>query len=319
MKLLRYESNGFARVGIFRHGHVLSIPTNLGVLEILNLPRNQRDELELQAGRSHIVPIDKVKLLPPVEPRVLRDFVTFEGHIAGMKKNEPGDGSVPEPWYETPVSLLINPYTVKASGEPIPVPPLTQAMDYELEVAVILRKPAVDVTPEEAKDLIAGYCILNDWSARDIQSREMLVGLGPSKGKDFATSLGPWITTPDELEQYRDGDRYDLPMSVSVNGTVMGEYNLKFMSWSFEELISHSSRGSYVGAGDVLASGTAHGGSLAEHWAKAKSRENPAPLKAGDVVTMTVEGLGTLWNPIVPTVSPGHTIPRARRTVSEGH
>lgn len=319
MKLLRYEHNGLEKVGIFSHGEVMDLPTQLSVLEILNLPRELRDRLESQAGRYHRIPLDKVKLLPPVEPRVVRDFVTFEGHIAGMKKNEPGDGSVPEPWYETPVSLMINPYTLKASGQPVPVPPLTQAMDYELEVAVILRKPAVDVTAEEAADCIAGYAILNDWSARDIQSREMLVGLGPSKGKDFATTLGPCITTPDELEQYREGDRYNLKMSVSVNGTEMGSYNLKFMSWSFEELISHSSRGSYVGAGDVLASGTAHGGSLAEQWAKAKSREFPAPLKAGDVVSMTVEGLGTIWNPIVPTVSPGHTIPRARRIDSEGH
>jgi len=319
MKILRYESNGFAHVGIFSHGLVLDLPTNLDLLEVLNLPREERDLLEQQAGRYYKCPIEQAKLLPPVEPRVVRDFVSFEGHIAGMKKNEPGDGSVPEPWYETPVSLMINPYTLKGCGEPVAVPPLTQAMDYELEVAVILRKPAVDLTAEEAEDVIAGYAILNDWSARDIQSREMLVGLGPSKGKDFATSLGPWITTPDELEQYREGNRYSLPMSVSVNGVEMGSYNLKYMSWSFAELISHSSRGSYVGAGDVLASGTAHGGSLAEQWAATKQRVTPAPLKAGDVVSMTVEGLGTLWNPIVPTVSPGHTIPRATRTVSEGH
>lgn len=318
MKLLRYESNGFARVGIFSHGQVMSIPTNLSVMEILNLPQAERDFLELHQGRSHRIDIDKVKLLPPVEPKVIRDFVTFHGHISGMKKAEPGNGQVPEAWFESPVSLLINPYTVKASGQPIPVPPLTKAMDYELEVAVILKKPAVDVTPEEAKDLIGGYCILNDWSARDLQSREMSVGLGPSKGKDFATSIGPWITTADEMEQYRDGDRFDLPMSVSVNGQVMGEYNLKYMGWSFEELISHSSRGSYVGAGDVLASGTAHGGSLAEKWAAAGSRENPAPLQAGDVVTMTVKGLGTLWNPIVPTVSPGHQVGRAR-VEDDGH
>lgn len=318
MKILRYESNGFAHLGVFTHGMVMDLPTRLSLLEVLNLPRQERDRLEGQVGRFFKAPLDKVKLLPPVEPRVVRDFVSFHGHISGMKKAEPGDGSVPAAWFESPVSLLINPYTVKASGAPIPVPPLTKAMDYELEVAVILRKPAVDVTPEEAKDLIAGYCILNDWSARDLQSREMSVGLGPSKGKDFATTLGPWITTPDELEQYREGDRYALPMSVSVNGKEMGSYNLKYMSWSFEELISHSSRGSYVGAGDVLASGTAHGGSLAEHWAKNGSRENPAPLQSGDVVTMTVEGLGTIYNPIVPTVSPGHTV-GAARIPNEGH
>ena len=318
MKLLRYLANGFPKVGIFSHGLVMDLPTQLSVLEILNLPQDLRERLESQAGRYHRIPLDKVQLLPPVEPKVVRDFVSFHGHISGMKKAEPGDGSVPEAWFETPVSLLINPYTVKASGQPIPVPALTKAMDYELEVAVILRKPAEDVTPEQASDLIGGYCILNDWSARDLQSREMSVGLGPSKGKDFATTIGPWITTPEELEKYREGDRYALPMSVSVNGKEMGSYNLKYMSWSFEELISHSSRSSYVGAGDVLASGTAHGGSLAEHWAKNGSRENPAPLQAGDVVTMTVEGLGTIYNPIVPTVSPGHTVGRAR-IADEGH
>jgi 2-keto-4-pentenoate hydratase/2-oxohepta-3-ene-1,7-dioic acid hydratase in catechol pathway len=126
----------------------------------------------------------------------------------------------------------------------------------------------------------------------------MSVGLGPSKGKDFATTIGPFITTPDELEQYREGDRLALEMSVSVNGVRMGGDNLKNMGWSFEQMISHASRSSYVGAGDVLASGTAHSGSLAEHWSKNKSQTPPA-LEPGDIVEMTVTGLGTIRNRIV--------------------
>jgi 2-keto-4-pentenoate hydratase/2-oxohepta-3-ene-1,7-dioic acid hydratase in catechol pathway len=144
----------------------------------------------------------------------------------------------------------------------------------------------------------------------------MAVGLGPSKGKDFASTLGPWIVTPDELEKYREGDRLALDMSVSVNGVEIGRDNSRQMSWSFEELASHASRGSIVGAGDVLASGTCGGGALSEVWSRTGKRE-PGPLQVGDVVEMTIQGIGTIRNKIVEQVSPGHTVPKARRTYNE--
>ena len=298
MQIVRYLHNKFPHLGVISHGRILDLPEGMTVLQVLNLPRPERDYLEGQAGKRFNAPMDSVVLLPPVEPKAMRDYVSFEGHIAGMKKSEPGDGSVPKHWYEAPVFYFMNPHTIYGGNADVPAPAYTQKLDYELEVAVILKKPAVNITPEEAEDYIAGYCILNDWSARDAQKAEMSVGLGPSKGKDFATTLGPWITTPDSLEKYREGDRYNLDMSVSVNGVRLGGDNLKNQSWSFAQMISHASRSSYVGAGDVLGSGTAHTGCLAELW-NAGNTDAPSTLKPGDIVEMTVTGLGTIRNRVV--------------------
>jgi 2-keto-4-pentenoate hydratase/2-oxohepta-3-ene-1,7-dioic acid hydratase in catechol pathway len=316
VRIARYEHSGLTQIGIIRHGLVNSIQGATDVLGIINMPIAQRNLLEAQAGRHQRVPIEDVRFLPPIEPRAMRDFVAFEAHIAGMKKSEGGDGSIPEAWFEAPAFLFMNPWSLIGATDDLPMPPLTAALDFELEVAAIVSKPTRDVSPADAASHIAGYCILNDWSARDIQRREMQVGLGPSKGKDFASTLGPWITTLDELEQYRDGDRLDLPMSVSVNGVELGSDSTKNLSWSFEEMLSHASRGAMVGPGDVIATGTCGSGALSETWSRSGSR-TPPPLAVGDVVTMTVEGLGTISNTIVEATSPGIQVPRARRTYSE--
>ncbi|AWR20681.1 fumarylacetoacetate hydrolase family protein [Aurantimicrobium photophilum] len=317
MRIARYQHNGFPHLGVIRDGKILSLQTNLTLLEVLALPRRERDYLEGQAGKYFRAPADSVKYLTPVEPRAMRDFLSFEAHVAGMKKSFDGDGTIPDAWFEAPGFYFMNPWATSGSTDDIPMPPLTKRLDFELEMAVVILKEARDVSVEEAGDYIAGYCIFNDWSARDIQANEMKVGLGPNKGKDFNNTFGPWITTPDELEQYRDGDRYDLEMVVKVNGVEYGRDSCKNMSWSFEELISHASRGTVVGAGDVLASGTAGMGAMSEHWSRSKQNETPAPLQVGDVVEMTIEGLGMLCNTVTECVSPGHTVPRARRTYSE--
>lgn len=318
MQLVRYFHNRYEHLGVIWHDRILNLPEGLTVMQVLNMDLKDRDYMQGQAGKHFNAPIDSVQLLPPVDPKAMRDFVTFEGHIAGMKKSEPGDGTVPAHWYEAPVFYFMNPHTVYGGNADIPAAAYTASMDYELEVAVILKKPAVNVTPEEARELIAGYCILNDWSARDVQKKEMSVGLGPSKGKDFATTIGPWITTPEELEKYREGDRLALDMSVSVNGVRMGGDNLRNMGWSFEQMISHASRSSYVGVGDVLASGTAHSGSLAEHWSKNKS-QTPPPLKPGDVVEMTVTGLGTIRNRIVEPLGADIDLGPVKRVPLDDH
>lgn len=312
MRIARYEDNGFAHVGIVRKGKVNSLPDGTDLLEVLNLPREERNRLEATAGRYHRLPLEDVRFLPPIEPRAMRDFVAFEEHITGMKMSEGGDGSVPEAWYEAPAFLFMNPWSLTGPNDDIPMPPITRALDFELEVAAIVGTAARDLTPAEAGKHIVGYTILNDWSARDVQGREMKVGLGPSKGKDFANTLGPWITTPDELEQYRSNDRLGLEMSVSINGVEVGRDNLANLSWSFEELLAHASRDAWVGPGDVIATGTCASGSLAEAWSRT-GVHNPPPLKVGDVVSMTVEGLGTITNRIIEQRSPGHTVPPARR------
>ncbi|HKT55609.1 MAG TPA: fumarylacetoacetate hydrolase family protein, partial [Microbacterium sp.] len=306
--------NGIVHTGRIQHGAIQDLPGDPEILDLLTGPEDRRRDLLVRAGRQQRLPIGQATFAVPVQPRAMRDFLVFEAHIAGMKKNEPGDGTVPPQWYEAPAFLFMNPWSVLPTGADVPMPPGTQRLDFELEVAMVVKRTVRDVPLEEAHEHIAGFAILNDWSARDIQAGEMRIGLGPSKGKDFATTLGPWITTPDELEQYREGDRYALDMSVAVNGEVVGTDNLRRMSWSFEEMLVHASRDAWVGAGDVLATGTASQGALSERWARAGGELVVPPLQVGDVVTMTVQGLGTIENRIVETVSPGHRAPRARRT-----
>jgi 2-keto-4-pentenoate hydratase/2-oxohepta-3-ene-1,7-dioic acid hydratase in catechol pathway len=161
--------------------------------------------------------------------------------------------------------------------------------------------------------------VLNDWSARDLQRREMKVNLGPAKGKDSATTLGPWLVTADELEPYRDADGFlALDMRVSVNRAEVGQDLLSNMGWPFEDLISYASRGTWVRAGDVLGSATCgNGGCLAELGGR-RGELSPPPLQPGDVVEMTVEGIGTIRNRVVPgrelpTVPPARPRSRARK------
>ena len=158
---------------------------------------------------------------------------------------------------------------------------------------------------------------MNDWSARDIQGREMKLKLGPSKGKDFATTIGPWVVTADELDGYRDADGFlDLEMTVSVNGEQVGADRSGHMGWSFEQLVSHASRASWVKAGEVLASGTCASGSLAESWGRTGSL-TPPPLQPGDVVEMSIEHIGTIRNRVVETGDTAPAAPAARRRVRE--
>ncbi|KWR72408.1 fumarylacetoacetate hydrolase family protein [Arthrobacter sp. W1] len=316
MKLATFEHHGFQHLGVVRKGWVHLLDTRLSAIEVLSLDPAERNLLDTTAGRRFRAPLEDVKLLPPVQPRAMRDFLGFEAHISGMKKGFDGNGSVPEPWYEAPGFLFMNPWSLLGSGSEIPMPPHTQALDFELEVAAIVGREARDVPAEQADDYIVGYAILNDWSARDIQQREMQVGLGPNKGKDFANTLGPWITTTDELEEYRQGDRLALEMTVSVNGVEMGRDNLANLSWSFEEMLAHASRDAIVGPGDVLATGTCKSGALSEIWSRTGARV-PAPLQVGDTVQMSVTGLGSISNTITETRSPGHLVPAARRTYSE--
>lgn len=316
MKLAAFEHHGFAHLGIVRNGWMHLLETRLSALEVLSLAPAERNQLEATAGRRFRAPLEDVQLLPPIQPRAMRDFLGFEAHISGMKKGFDGNGFVPEPWYEAPGFLFMNPWSLVGSGAPVPMPPHTQALDFELEVAAIVGHEARDVPVEKAREYIIGYAIFNDWSARDIQQREMQVGLGPNKGKDFANTLGPWITTADELEQYRQGDRLALDMSVRVNGVQVGQDNLANLSWSFEQMLTHASRDALVGAGDVLATGTCRSGALSETWSRTGTR-SPAPLQVGDTVEMSVTGLGTISNTITKTRSPGHLVPAARRTYSE--
>lgn len=261
--------------------------------------------------------VSDVRLLAPLQPPTVRDFVTFEEHVEGVRKSVDGAAGVPERWYAAPTFYFTNPYAVYGPHDDIPVPPGSSVLDFELEVAAVIGREGRDLSPEQARDHIVGYTVFNDWSARDLQSAEMKVGLGPCKGKDTATTLGPYLVTADELERYRDADGFlRLALTAEINGEVVGKDLLSNMSWTFEEMVAYASRGTVVRPGDVLGSGTCgNGGCLAELWG-VRGRQDPAPLKPGDTVTLTVEGIGTVSNTVVRGVDP-LPVPAARRRSRE--
>ncbi|MHB9849058.1 fumarylacetoacetate hydrolase family protein [Streptomyces krungchingensis] len=314
MKIAAYEDP--ARGGDWlRHGVVVDemlhpLPAGTSLLELLAASPDQ-DEL---LGRcEQPVRWEEVRLGPPLQPASIRDFITFERHYEGTALLT--GGGVPDAWYEAPAFYFTNPYAVLGAGDEVPVPPGCGLFDFELEVAAVIGRDGFNLTVEEAVDHIVGYTILNDWSARDLQGREMQVGLGPAKGKDTATTLGPWLVTPDELDPYRRGDRYELAMTAQVNGEVIGSDVLSSAAWSFPELVAYASRGTVVKAGDVLGSGTCQGGCLAELWGR-NGALTPPPLAVGDVVTLTVEGIGTISNTVVEG-PPVHPVPAARRLTEQ--
>jgi 2-keto-4-pentenoate hydratase/2-oxohepta-3-ene-1,7-dioic acid hydratase in catechol pathway len=248
-------------------------------------------------------PLGNVRLLAPLDPPSIRDFSVFEQHIEGIMQGIGPDRLVPEAWYRSPFCYFSNPGAVTGPGDAIPVPPGSQDLDLELEVAAIIARPGRDLAPEEAGGYIAGYTIFNDWSARDLQNEEMKLGLGICKGKDFANTLGPWIVTPDELEPFRSGDRLDLDLRAAINGRELGDDTLANMAWSFEELISYASRGTWIRPGDVLGSGTCGSGCLFELRGR-HGRDAYPPLVAGDTVTLSVQGIGNLTNTVVTGSDP---------------
>jgi 2-keto-4-pentenoate hydratase/2-oxohepta-3-ene-1,7-dioic acid hydratase in catechol pathway len=319
MRFATWEADGHVHAGVVSDAGLHPFADRTTVLDVVRagLPA------ALEHGEATLAeaptPPAAVRLLPPLTPPTVRDFVTFEEHVEGVVASVAGGAGVVPEWYEAPTFYFTNPYALVGAFDDVPVPPGSKLLDFELEVAVVVGRDGASLTPEQAREHVFGYTVLNDWSARDLQRREMRVQLGPAKGKDFATTLGPWLVTADELESRRDGDGFlALDMRVAVNGAEIGQDLLSNMGWPFEELIAYASRGAQVRAGDVLGSGTCgNGGCLAELWGR-RGTVDPPPLRPGDVVEMTVEGIGTIRNRVVagvelPSVRPARARPRARK------
>ena len=238
-------------------------------------------------------PYASLRLRAPIpQPPTVRDFMTFERHVEGMARMGGPDAGPPEQWYEAPAFYFTSPYAIQGPQDDVRIPPGCTRFDFELEVAAVIGRGGRDLTVDEAESHIAGYVLMNDWSARDLQFAEMQVRLGPVKGKDSATTLGPVFVTPDELEPYRAGNAYGLRMTAAVNGTVVGEDVWSNMAFSYAQMIAYASRGTEVRTGDIFGSGTCGGGCLAELWGRRGPDAHP-PLTPGDTVTLNVEHLGT--------------------------
>ncbi|MFF8652929.1 fumarylacetoacetate hydrolase family protein [Streptomyces huasconensis] len=313
MRFASYEHLGRRRLGVVEDdGRLRPVPGHDSLLDLLRtggLHEAGAAALGTPAGPK----LGDVTLLSPLRPPTVRDFVTFEEHVEGVRRSVDGTAGVPAQWYEAPTFYFTNPYAIVGPYDDVPMPPGSSVLDFELEVAAVIGREGRDLTPEQARDHIVGYTILNDWSARDLQSAEMRVGLGPCKGKDTVTTLGPVLVTADELEPYRDTDGFlRLALTAEVNGEVIGQDLLSNMSWTFEEMVAYASRGTYVMPGDVLGSGTCgNGGCLAELWG-VRGEQSPPPLKPGDTVTLTVEGIGAVSNTVAPGTDPA-PVPTARK------
>jgi len=319
MRFATYTAGGEVRAAVVSDAGLHPFQAGTTMLDLVRAGLSAARAAGAEALREPAVPPAGVRLLPPLDPPTVRDFVAFEEHVEGVVASV-GDGAgvVPE-WYEAPTFYFTNPYALIGAHDDVPVPPGSRMLDFELEVAVVIGRDGASLTPAQAAEHVFGYTIFNDWSARDLQRREMKVNLGPAKGKDSATTLGPWLVTADELSGYVDGDGFlALDMRVSVNGAEVGQDLSSNMGWPFEELIAYASRGTWVRAGDVLGSGTCgNGGCLAELWGR-RGTQNPPPLQPGDVVEMTVEGIGTIRNRVVPgldlpAVRPARPRPRLRK------
>lgn len=249
-----------------------------------------------------ILDLDQAQLLAPIpQPPSVRDFMAFEDHVKTAMERVGKD--VHPVWYEQPVFYFSNPAGVIGPADPVPVSPGSSMFDYELEIAAIVGKGGSDLDPATAEEHIAGYAILADWSARDLQMSEMAVGLGPAKAKDGATTIGPWLVTPDELAPYRDGNGFRLEMSASVNGRAYSRGVWSSVYWSFGQMLAYASRGTTLRPGDVIGSGTVGTGCILELSAVPGSQEYPW-LAPGDQVTLEVDHLGRLSCDIVAGPDP---------------
>ena len=233
----------------------------------------------IEAMEEAAVIPDNPVFITPLDPPAYRDFMAFEGHFSfGYRwRGLP----VPDVLYEFPVSYMGSVQGIIGPDEEVPWPHFTRHMDFELELGIVIGRRGRDVRPESAHEYVAGYTILNDFSARDIQLREMASGLGPSKGKHFASAVGPWIATPDEVPS--EG----LRMSARVNGETWCDTSSSEIMWSVSEIVAWASSGENIAAGTLLGTGTANGGSGVELGKK---------LAPGDLVELEIENLGVLRN-----------------------
>jgi fumarylacetoacetate (FAA) hydrolase len=324
MKLVSYIRNYEERAGIFYENNVYDIQENVSdkkadcpstIGEILKgedrLMSVLADVFEkIKNGNARPEPDDEpIGLLAPVPfPTSCRDGYAFRQHVETARRNR-GVDMIPE-FDRFPVFYFTNHNAIFGPGDIIVEEDHLNKLDYELEAAIVIGKRGKNIPAEEADEYIAGYMIMNDLSARYLQMEEMKLNLGPAKGKDFATVIGPYLVTPDELEQYKitssRGNKYNLRMTAYHNGILISDSNMSLMNWTFAEIIERASYGVELLPGDVIGSGTVGTGCYLElngTWAllakETGEKYTPVWLNAGDTIELEIEGLGKLSNKIL--------------------
>lgn len=320
MKLLSYlTTNQEERLGFFYDGTAYDLNQTAERFSLMLPPtlelflKNTEHYLQtckltlskMKSGEKGMVANVSKKLSAVPHPPTCRDGYAFRQHVEALRKNR-GAEMIPE-FNQFPVFYFTNPHTVVGEGEVQVYPDHLKGLDFELEIACVIGKSGKNIPAQKADEFILGYTIMNDLSARTLQLEEMKLNLGPAKGKDFATALGPWLVTKDELEPFKIqtpfGAKYDLRMTAKHNGKLISEGNVKDMNWTFAQIIERASYGVELFPGDVIGSGTVGSGCYAElnGTASRKAKEagenfSPTWLKPNDTIALQIEGLGTLTN-----------------------
>ncbi len=297
MKLCVVELAGQigAKLAVAREGGIVALhapPSLRQALDALGMDGVRKLAAE---ARGEVVPLSRLtRWLPPVpDPRTFRDFYAFEQHVKTARAKR-GQGMIPE-WYELAIFYFSNPCSLRGHLEAVKKPATTQEMDFELEIGCVIGKEVQDVSGDEAEAAIFGYFVLNDLSARDLQRQEMKCMLGPAKGKDFASAIGPWVVTPDELAPRRVGrTRYDLTMLARKNGREISRGSAKDMYFDFTQCIERASRNVKLFPGDLIGSGTVGTGCILELGPEATD----GWLQPGDMIELEIDQLGILTTPV---------------------
>jgi fumarylacetoacetate (FAA) hydrolase len=317
MKLVSYKTEDREHLGVYVNGHIYNlnscdkqIPDEMNAfLREGDVMMERAKKVDEQIKNAAIEAKEEVfyELVAPVpHPASCRDGYAFRQHVAAARRNRKLD-MIPE-FDQYPIFYFTNHNAIQGPGEIECMPDHFEKLDFELEVAAVIGSKGRNIKAEEADNYIAGYMIMNDMSARTLQMEEMLLNLGPAKGKDFSTVIGPWLVTPDELEQYKTapkaghtGNAYNLEMSCLVNGVEVSKGNMADMDWTFAEIIERCAYGVDVLPGDVIGSGTVGTGCFLELNGTGLLNDpsyQPQWLIEGDIVEMKVTGLGILSNTI---------------------
>ena len=305
MKLLTYDTGNGPRCGVIRDDQVVGVSSLLATAQslpdvraLLELGDSALDRVGDALDRriaAPSVPLEGLRLRSPIlQPPTVRDFMIFEEHATAQ-----GTRERQEAWYRMPIFYFSSPLRIFGPDEIVPYPSASEMLDYELEIGCVIGRDGSNVSEEDALSYIAGFLIFNDWSCRDLQRDESEVGLGPAKGKDSASTLGPWLVTTDEMAPYLKEGRLHVKCSAKVNGDFWvqdSDGGLAYHTWG--SMVERASKDSRIAPGDVLGCGTVGGGSIGEAIRKGYGKARF--LQPGDVVEMEVEGLGRLRSTIGP-------------------